>query len=152
VRIANQKDFAAGAMYLAFGIATAIGATRYNMGTPARMGPGYFPFWTGVVLAIVGLVVLLGSMTDREVDRLERWHFRPLLLVLASVVAFAGALRWGGLILAIIALVLVSSLASREFNWGRTVAIVAVLVPLTVLIFVYGLNLSFSLLPPFMGG
>jgi hypothetical protein len=151
VRIANQKNFAAGAMYLVFGMATAIGATRYNMGTAARMGPGYFPFWTGIILAFVGGVVLIGSLADRDAARLQRWHPRPLLLVLASVVAFGGVLRWGGLLLAIVALVLVSSLASREFNWRRTVMIAAVLVPLTVLIFVYGLNLSFSLLPPFLG-
>ncbi len=43
VKIKSQKDFFAGLMYLVVGGAFAIGANEYNIGTAARMGPGYFP-------------------------------------------------------------------------------------------------------------
>src|SRR5688500_6453894 len=67
--IRNQKDFAAGALYIVVGLAFAIGATDYNLGTAARMGPGYFPFWLGLFLAAVGAVVLVRSVragADRQ--------------------------------------------------------------------------------------
>ena len=43
MRIKSQKDFFAGLLYMGIGIAFAWGATNYNIGDGARMGPGYFP-------------------------------------------------------------------------------------------------------------
>ena len=40
--IKSQKDFFSGLLYAAVGSAFAIGATNYNLGTSARMGPGFF--------------------------------------------------------------------------------------------------------------
>ena len=151
MRITNQKNFAAGAMYILMGLATAVAATRYSMGTAARMGPGYFPFWTGIALALVGGTVLLGATRTSDTSgALERWRFRGLVLVLGSVVVFGLILVPAGLVVAVIALVVISSFASDEFSWRMTMLTTAVLLPMTLLIFVYGLNLSFPVLPAFL--
>ncbi|MBV4396123.1 tripartite tricarboxylate transporter TctB family protein, partial [Advenella alkanexedens] len=68
MHIKNQQDFWSGLMFIALGIGFALFATSYDMGTPARMGPGYFPFWLGVVLALLGGVVTIGSLRGEEAD------------------------------------------------------------------------------------
>src|SRR3546814_2673111 len=58
--IKNKQDFWSGIMFTAVGAAFALGARGYAMGTSARMGPGYFPFWLGIALTV-----------DRKSTRLE---------------------------------------------------------------------------------
>jgi hypothetical protein len=45
MKLKNPKDFWAGIMFMAIGLAFAIivKAFEYPMGTTSRMGPGYFP-------------------------------------------------------------------------------------------------------------
>ena len=43
MNIKSQKDFFSGLLFTVVGLTFAWGATKYNMGTAARMGPGYFP-------------------------------------------------------------------------------------------------------------
>ncbi|HEV3010814.1 MAG TPA: tripartite tricarboxylate transporter TctB family protein [Burkholderiales bacterium] len=51
-----DKDFLAGLLFLAFGLAAMHIADRdYPMGTVMRMGPGNFPLWLGWVLAGFGV-------------------------------------------------------------------------------------------------
>ena len=65
--IKSQKDFFAGLLFMALGIAFALGARTYNVGTGARMGPGYFPLVLGVVLALLGAGAdVVGSGTQGE--------------------------------------------------------------------------------------
>ena len=52
MKIKSQKDFFAGLMFMGIGTAFAWGATSYNIGTGARMGPGYFPLILGILLAV----------------------------------------------------------------------------------------------------
>src|SRR3546814_6794417 len=61
MQLRNKEDFWSGVMFLAIGVGFALGATSYSMGTSARMGPGYFPFWLGVLLALLGAIVALRS-------------------------------------------------------------------------------------------
>ena len=37
----------------------------YAMGTPARMGPAYFPFWLGVILFVLGAVIAIGGLREK---------------------------------------------------------------------------------------
>ena len=69
ITIRNQKNFAAGLLYIGFGSAFAIGATFYNMGSAARMGPAYFPFWLGVMLALALLSVLVTPLLRERLSR-----------------------------------------------------------------------------------
>ena len=50
MKIKSQKDCVAGLMFMGVGTAFAWGATTYNIGTGARMGPGYFPLILGILL------------------------------------------------------------------------------------------------------
>jgi hypothetical protein len=152
VRIASQKDFAAGLMYMAAGLGFAIIASTYRMGTAARMGPGYFPFWLGVLLAVVGAVVLFRSMRSEEVDKVTRWELRSLVVVLASVVVFGLLLMPMGLMVSVVALVVGSSLASDEFSWKATLITTIALLAISLVVFVYGLSLQFPVWPEFIGG
>jgi len=67
VKIKSQKDFFSGLLYTLVGAAFAYGATSYNIGTGARMGPGYFPLLLGglpsIKLPAMGLIVAIYGTT-----------------------------------------------------------------------------------------
>ena len=62
IQIRDKKNWYAGLMFIAWGGLFAGGATRYRMGVAAKMGPGYFPFMLGTLLAALGLLLLLFSL------------------------------------------------------------------------------------------
>ena len=151
MRIRNQKNFAAGLLYIAIGIPVALMASGYRMGTAARMGPGYFPFWLGVLLALVGAIVLMSSMRSQaEVENIGGWDLKSLAVILGSVLVFGVLLTTMGIVVAVAGLVIVSSLASHEFGWTATLVNTAVLILLTFVIFIWGLALQFPIWPPFL--
>jgi hypothetical protein len=60
MRIKSPKDFWAGLMFIGFGLFFALWAYGfYQMGTAVRMGPAYFPFVLGGLLAVLGGFVLI---------------------------------------------------------------------------------------------
>ena len=151
ITIRNQKNFAAGLLYIAFGGAFAIGATFYTMGSADRMGPAYFPFWLGVLLAIIGVVVLAGSLRAHSPTvAMPKFDWKVLAWILVSVAAFGELLTWLGLVVALVGLVLISSLASHEFKWKGAVLNAALLLIMCVGAFVYGLGLQLPLWPSFI--
>jgi len=62
LKIRNQRDFGAGIMYMVIGLFFTIVARQYPMGTAAKMGPGYFPFYLGILMTLLGLLVLVKSL------------------------------------------------------------------------------------------
>src|SRR5229473_2536330 len=48
--IRHPKDFFAGLIFIAFGLAAIIIGSNYSLGSAARMGPGYFPRILGILL------------------------------------------------------------------------------------------------------
>ena len=148
VTIRNQRDFAVGAAYIATGAAFAVVSWGYELGSASAMGPGYFPFWLGIVLALLGLVLCAGA-TSAKTQRLplQRWDWRTLAWMTGSVAAFGLALRPLGLVLSVFGLVVASSLASREFTWRGTLLNAVVLVLLNTVLFVLLLDLPLPLWP-----
>jgi hypothetical protein len=151
LKIRNQRDFGAGIMFIVVGIFFAVIALQYRMGTAAKMGPGYFPFWLGVLMAALGLIILLSSLSKKSnEEKMPKWNFKIMLWITGSVVLYGILLPTMGFFFAIFALVLVSASASHEFGWKGTLLNAAVLMVFTYLAFVKGLGLSFPLLPAFM--
>ena len=151
VAIRNQKNFAAGALYIAAGATFAAGALFYKMGSAARMGPGYFPFWLGMLLALIGVLVLAGSLRIRsEVTPLPKLDWQVLAWIVASVVLFGLLLTRAGLVISLATLVLVSSRASHEFKWKGAVLNALLLLAMCLGAFVFGLGLQLPLWPSFI--
>ena len=90
MKIKSHKDFFAGLMYLVVGAAFAIGATEYNIGTGARMGPGYFPLILGVILGLIGSVIAFKATLNGpgDGDPVGKWAWRQILFVLGANFAF----------------------------------------------------------------
>ena len=162
MKIKSQKDFFAGLMYLAVGGAFAIGATVYYIGTGARMGPGYFPLILGVILALIGLVIAFKATVNGpdDGDPIGKWAWKQVFFVLAANFAF-GILLVGvpalgipgfGLIVAIIALVLIASVAGYTFNMKEVLVLALVLAVGSYVVFVWALNLQFPVWPTFITG
>jgi len=150
MRIRNHRDFWAGAMFVVIGVAFAAFAQAYALGTPARMGPGFFPTMLGVLLALLGAAIVVRSVATVERKRVDKVRWRPLALVLLSVLVFAIALPRLGVIASIVLLVGISSLAAEDFRWKETLASIVALVALSWLVFVKGLDLQFPVWPVFL--
>ena len=84
MKISNYPDFFAGLFFILFGGLAAYLSTAYNMGTGARMGPGYFPYWLGMILAGIGVIVLFKSFGKTSGERASGL-FRPLVIFAAMM-------------------------------------------------------------------
>jgi len=153
MKLKNAKDFWSGVMFIAFGLFFAVFARQYDLGTAARMGPGYFPTMLGLLLMAIGaFVAFRGLRTEAEDGHgdIDRFHFKPLILVLGAVVAFGLLLRPGGLIVALLALIFISSLGSGEFKFKEILPLAIGLCLLVLAVFIWGLGLTIPVLPAFM--
>jgi hypothetical protein len=153
LRIKSERDFWSGVMFIAIGIGFAVGASNYSLGTSARPGPGYFPLILSVIMAILGAIVLFKSLTIETEggDKVGAFAWRPLLIVVASIVVFGLVLPRLGLFLTVPILIVMVSFATTEFSWVGTLVNAVVLTVFAWLVFVVGLKLTIPLYPAFMG-
>lgn len=158
--IASQKDFVSGLMFMAVGGAFSWGAVDYQIGEAARMGPGYFPFMLGILLAILGAMIVITSFKNGQPggDKIGAFAWRPLAFILGANLLF-GALLVGvpalgipafGFIVAIFGLVIVSGYARKGCSLKESLILAVILAAGSWLAFVKLLNLQFPVLPWFL--
>jgi Tripartite tricarboxylate transporter TctB family len=148
----NPRDFWAGAIYLALAAIVLWVGRNYSFGSSARMGPGYFPAVLGGVLAVFG-VVSVGRSLLRPGEAVAAFAWRPLVLVLGSVVLFGLLLDRVGVLVALPCLIVVSALASRYSRLNLTsVSALVGIVAFCVILFVKGLGVPMPLIGTWFGG
>ena len=151
MQLRDHRDLWSGIMFAAFGILFMVLSRQYQIGTAAKMGPGYFPTMLGALCLILGLVIAAGAfMKSAAKAKLSPVGWRELLVVLVAVALFAILLPQMGIIVALLTLVIVSSTASYEFKLRDALISAVVLLIMSYLVFVKGLELQFPLLPKFM--
>ena len=84
MKINNYQDFFAGLFFILFGGLAAYLSTAYNMGTGARMGPGYFPYWLGIILAAIGVIVFFKAFGKTKGER-GKGLVRPMMIFAAMM-------------------------------------------------------------------
>ena len=162
MHIKSQKDFFSGLLFICIGVAFAWGATTYNVGEGARMGPGYFPLMLGIVLAVIGALVLFMSLVVETEggEKIGKWAWRPLFFIIMANLAF-GVLLGGlpslripamGLIAAIYGLTIIASLADGHFHTRDILILATVLAIGSYLAFIVLLKLQIPVWPSFISG
>jgi len=146
IRIRSPREFCAGLIFLFFGVLAAYIARDYPMGSAVRMGPGYFPYILGILLALLGVVICLKGLVVHG-ERIESASLRALLLVLGAVGVFAGTIESAGIVIATTLLVGIGAAASPESRLREVAVLVVFLLALAVGVFTYGLGLPFKIFP-----
>jgi hypothetical protein len=137
-------------MFLAFGLAAVIIARDYTMGSAGRMGPAYFPTALGWILVAIGLTAI-GRSLFAAGEALEKFSFKELVLILASVLLFGFVVRGAGLVVAIPLVILVSAYASTKFTWKASVGLAIGATVFCILLFVKALGLPMPIVGPWFG-
>ena len=146
MKIKSQKDFWAGLMFIAFGVLAVVVSHDYAMGTATSMGPGYFPTYLGAILIVIG-AISTGRGYRTTGEDIGRWGWRPLLWLSAAFAAFGLLIEEAGFVLALLALIVASSLAGRDTRPIELAVLIVVLIAGSVGLFIYGLELPYRLSP-----
>ena len=146
----KNKDLLAGLMFMVIGIIFAVGAYNYQMGTAARMGPGYFPRILGFIMAGLGLLIAgIGLKNQAEFAATEGigWTWKPVILLTFAVVLFGVTLPSLGMIIAISLLTMISGFAAHDKNYRELVIITVIMCIFCAGVFIWGLKLQMKLFP-----
>ena len=140
----RSADRVTAAFLFALSAAFAAGALKYykwwGSGGP---GPAFMPFWLGLVMAILALMMLIKSLKEKNAGAawLPRGEgLRDMLVVLAATVAFVALLNVTGMIIgtALYLAVLIRYLGRHP--WWMTLAIALAAAGFNWLVFVHWLR------------
>jgi hypothetical protein len=145
-RIFASKDFLAGNLYLAFGLAGLWFGRDLEAGSAEAMGAGYFPRLVCGLLIALGLA-LAGMSLLNPVERPERAMWRPFVFVTLSCLAFALLLHPLGFVLTLAIVILLARLAEPNLRIIPLLLLCFVLIVANVGIFVVGLRIPIPLWP-----
>ena len=161
MKIGHPKNFWGGVLFLAIGLMFTLIAkgvkfgdtvllAGYAMGTPARMGPAFFPFWLGLILMALGIFIAVSGLREDggPEARFPKYHWRPILFVLGAVILFGLILKHVGMLIAGFLVVFISSMGNPEKFHTRDVIFLGIgLIIFCALVFVWGLKLPIPLCP-----
>lgn len=109
------QDAVQGGLFASIGLVAMVMALQYPLGTPGRMGPGFFPVAISGLLSITGIAIILrGWLGSSEAIRIGRWV--PLAIVSAAIVVFGFLLDKLGMPLSVLFLCIAAGAASIKFS------------------------------------
>lgn len=152
MRVRSEKDFVAGAIYVALAVGFLWFGRDYKFGTAARMGPGYFPLVLGWILCGFGVISVIRSFfNDGEAIGAIAW--KPLAIITIATVAFGILIGKAGLIFALPVLVIISAMASQQsvYDW-KALLILVVLTAFCIAVFVKGLGVPMPIFGAWFDG
>jgi hypothetical protein len=148
----SRKDLLAGATFVAFGLAFAVTASTYEVGSALRMGPGYFPVVLGGLLVVLGILIGVKGFVAGEGDEFGPIPWKAAALLVGALFFFGFTVRGLGLVPSVFVAVFLSAMAGRGVRPFPAAVIAGSLTGLSVLIFVAVLQLRLPLFGPWLQG
>src|SRR5690554_6586494 len=141
----NKRELMSSGLLIVLGLGVAVQGGAYHIGTMARMGPGFFPVMLGILLMFMGVLCLFASGLSTNEDDEDEFsgppQWRGWFAIVAGVVTFIVLGKYGGLVPATFALVLISALGDRTHSLRSAFLLATFVTILGVAIFAWGLEL-----------
>jgi hypothetical protein len=147
----SYPDVLAGGIFVLIGAAFVVGSLSYSLGTPQRMGPGYFPLLMGAILAALGLGVVVKGLVAGEVIEFGAIPWRAVVAIVLALVFFGFTVRRLGFVPTSFVTAFLTTMASTRVRLLTALAVAAGLTVASTLIFVVGLQLRIPLWGPWLG-
>lgn len=142
LRIKSPQDVGAALVFLAVGIAGIYLGGDLDFGSPGAMGPGFFPIVLSWIILAIGVVVGAKGLSV-EGPPIEPFKLRPLIVILAAILAFGALIDMIGLAITAGLLTVLAGFARRDVNLVETLLLAVGLALFCVLLFVYALSQPF---------
>lgn len=148
-----RKRASSAVLLILLGLIAVYQSFDYNIGTAARMGPGYFPLMLGfLLLLLAGLVFISPDESEEQAPvehkaKAELWRrrARPWVAIVGSMLLFIVLGKWGGLVPATFVMILVAALGDAKNTLKSAFFLAAGVTAAAVAVFHYGLQLQFPL-------
>jgi hypothetical protein len=143
-------DILAGSIFIAIGLFFALTAMTYEVGTPFRMGPGFFPLILGALLVLLGILIVVSGFVAEKAEQVGTFPWRGMVLIPIAFIFFGLTVRGLGLVPTLFVATLLASFSSERISPVIALAIAVGLTVLSVVIFVVALQLHLSLFGPWL--
>ena len=142
LRVKSPQDFGAAGVFILIGLAGLYFGRELDTGSASRMGPGYFPFLLSCLILALGAIIGARALVI-DGPPVQRFHVRPLVLLVAAILLFGLIVNWVGLALTTAAITFIAAYARRQVSLLETLVLAGVLGVFVVVVFVYGLSQPF---------
>ncbi len=143
----RRADRIAGAGLLAFALAFSAGALKNHIyWGEYGPGPGFMPFWLGLVMALLAAMLLIGALRSKEPG--SAWlpdgeGLRRLLLVLGVTIAFVALLSVLGMLIGTTLFIAILMRGLERHPWPLTLAVSIGVTAFNFLVFTFWLRVPF---------
>ncbi|MCM2435936.1 tripartite tricarboxylate transporter TctB family protein [Agrobacterium rosae] len=147
----SRRDVFAGAIFIAIAAIFLIQGMKYDFGTAIQMGPGFFPIVLAAILAIFGVLTVIGGIRKEpeETDGTIAW--RAIFLVCLALAIFGAGARSLGLLPVVFICTFMTAFASRKNSLLSSAIMAVVMAVLCYVIFKIGLAISLPAFGPVFG-
>ncbi len=140
-----RADRVTASLLLASAVAFSAGALKYypywGEGGP---GSAFLPFWLGVVMAALAMLLLVRKPIGETVDWLPRGEGRKrVLVVIGATAAFIAALKIIGMVFGTALYLIVLMRFLERHRWPLTLTVAAAAAGIIYLVFAYWLRVPF---------
>ncbi len=114
-----------GLFWFALGLLVCYGATRLGLGSVTDPGSGFIFFWSGLILALLSLMLFTDSLREvtTEAQEIKGTNWVKISLVLASLVLYALLLEKLGFVFTTFVLLSFLLGISEGKNWPRVLGV-----------------------------
>ena len=145
----DRVNLVCAAVFIAFGAFFAIQSLGMEIGTPLRMGPGFFPLALALVLILLGAIIGIQA-TQMKGEPVGHIAWRGALFILPAPIVFALTVRGLGFVSAVFLTALVASFASIKMKPSRALLISLAITIFATIVFSYGLGLPLRRFGPWL--
>ena len=130
--MADKADIAGGFFWLIFSVFVSYESYKLGLGTLHQPGPGFLFFWTGVIVGILSVTIMIrsfrkGPPDHAKEDSFGKWNVKKIILVLASLLLYTLLMEPVGFLLVTLLLFLFLLGIVEKKSW-RFAALVSVIV------------------------
>jgi hypothetical protein len=139
IRIKSPQDLGAAIVFVAIGVAGLYFSSDLHMGSASRMGPGYFPQILSWCIIALGILIGARSFTVTG-PPIERFHVRPITVIIIASLIFGYAIEEVGLALASVVALVIAPYARRGASFREALVLSIGLTAFAVIVFVWALG------------